>query len=200
MAMKALEKQFRKPSGLLGKITGNRMLRSNQVEYDKIIDTLEIKPHSKLFEIGYGPGYGFGKILSEIDCTISGIDFSELMYNEAQKRNAKFIEKGKVDLHYGNFLDSQCDFKGYDLVYCLNVVYFWEDLVLPFTKINNMLNPDGAFCFYMAGNKLLNKHNISGNGIFNKYDIEEAREALEKAGFKNITYYYDDGYFIRAEK
>jgi SAM-dependent methyltransferase len=200
MAIKALEKQFRKPSGFLGKITANKMLRSNSIEYEKIIDTLNIKPNAKLFEIGYGPGYGLGRILDEFNCTITGLDFSELMYKQAKKRNAQYIEKRKLDLHYGDFFDSRFNFSEFDLVYCLNVVYFWKDLLTPFKKINNMLNPNGAFCFYMAGNKLLNKLNVSDNGIFNKHDIDEARDALGKAGFKNITYYYDEGFYIRAEK
>ncbi|MEI6090921.1 MAG: class I SAM-dependent methyltransferase [bacterium] len=175
------------------------MLRNNNIEYDKIIATLEMKPNSRLFEIGYGPGYGIRKILSEFNCTITGIDFSELMYKQAMNRNAKFIEKGRAELHHGDFLGTNKSFTNIDLVYCLNVVYFWDDLVIPFTKIKNMLNPDGAFCFYMVGSKLMNKLNVSDNGIYNKYDIEDASTALEKSGFKNITYYYDDGYFVRAE-
>lgn len=199
MIMKVIEKQFRRPSGLLGSFIANKMLRENCINYDKIIETLEIKPQARLFEIGYGPGYGLNRILTEFDCTITGIDFSELMFNHASKRNAQLIEKGTAVLHCGDFLDSHWEFKDFDLVYCVNVVYFWDDLTIPFTKIKYMLSPGGAFCFYMAVPKSSKKQKVSNECIFHNHDIDEAVEALEKAGFKNIIYYYDDGYYVRAE-
>jgi cyclopropane fatty-acyl-phospholipid synthase-like methyltransferase len=200
MILRIFEKQFRKPTGYWGNVVANKMLRNNRTEYEKIIETLEIKPHSKLFEIGYGPGYGLSRVLSEYNCTVTGLDYSELMYKRASKRNAIVIEKGRAELYYGNFLDEHWDFKDYDLVYCVNVVYFWDDLVLPFTKIRNMLSDDGAFCFYMVKPEFIKKQKMSDSGIFNYHTIEDAVAALEKAGFKNITYYYEDGYFVRAEK
>ena len=81
-------KQLRKPSGYYGRMVSRIMNRRNKLFYERIIRELDIKSGEKVFEIGYGPGLGINMIATTItDCSISGIDFSELMYREAFKRN-----------------------------------------------------------------------------------------------------------------
>jgi cyclopropane fatty-acyl-phospholipid synthase-like methyltransferase len=96
--------QFRKPTGLLGKIVSKLMIKGNSFAYDKIIPELNIKQNEQILEIGYGHGYGVDRIISNYDCYVSGIDFSELMFKEATKRNRKHIDDKKVDLCFGDFL------------------------------------------------------------------------------------------------
>jgi len=193
---KNLGKQLRKPSGFYGKLVSLLLQFRNRQFYLKIIPELEIKNGDKIFEIGYGPGLGIKMIAEKTkECVIHGIDFSELMYQQAIKRNRKLINQGIVKLTYGDFLTSTTHPEKYNKIFCVNVIYFWSDLYLVFMKIYAMLEKGGTFCIYMAHEKDL------GNDFtdeFNKYSIEKVVSELKLAGFKEITYSLVPGYYIKA--
>ena len=192
--------QFKKPTGLFGMLTSNLMIKGNRSNYEILLRDLDIQPHDKILEIGFGPGIGISLIAEKCNsCVIHGIDFSKLMYKRASNLNKIYIHDNKVRLLLGDFLTLEIDLKDYDKVFCLNVVYFWNDLLQPFEKIRSLLKKGGIFCFYMAHKDFLIKKK-SPDKIFNKYSIEQVTEALTKTGFSRIDHYYDKGYYIKAEK
>jgi cyclopropane fatty-acyl-phospholipid synthase-like methyltransferase len=192
--------QFKKPEGFGGKVISFMMKNANKIIYDKVIQILNISQNDRILEIGYGHGIGINMIASSIDCYVTGIDFSELMFLEAQKRNKIHIENKKVDLHFGDFLDRESVESCYDKIFCINVVYFWDNLEKPFLKIQSELKKGGVFCIYMAHRDNLKKMKFTKDDIFNKYTIERVTEELKSAGFVNIEYKYDNGYFITCRK
>src|SRR5215210_2993527 len=191
MLQKFIASQFKKPTGLFGIFTSNMMVKNNQKNYDKIIKDLDLQPNDKLLEIGYGPGIGIQMIAERCpDCTIHGIDFSKLMYKRASKYNKPFIDNGRVQLQYGDFLKSSVLNNNYDKVFCLNVVYFWDELNNPFEKVLSLLKKGGAFHIYMADkNTLIEKK--APDSVFNKYSIEQVKEALKAAGFENVEHHVE---------
>ena len=193
--------QFRKPSGLVGRVISRIMVKGNSHEYDRLIPELDINKNDRLLEIGYGHGMGVERIASYYDCNVSGIDFSELMFREASKRNRKHIQNKRVELYFGNFLTSELAQNQYDKVFCLNVIYFWDELDKPFSRIKSILKDGGLLCMYMAHRDLLNKVKFTKDGIFNKYDIAEVVDKLRFAGFKEISYNLENsGYFIKCRR
>jgi cyclopropane fatty-acyl-phospholipid synthase-like methyltransferase len=193
--------QFRKPAGLLGKIVSNMMIVGNRYAYETMIEDLSIQTHDKILEIGYGPGAGIDLISKRFEkCDISGIDFSELMYRKAAKRNKQVIEKKRVHLLLGDFVETEINTGLFDKIFCINVVYFWENLQKPFSKVRSLLKDDGLFCFYMAKNDDLNKVKLTRSDIFNKYSIEHVSEALKSAGFREVNYFFKHGYYVKAKK
>ena len=194
-----LGEQLRKPSGTYGKLVAKMMERRNREFYEKIIIDLELKSGDKIYEIGYGPGLGINLIAnSTIDCSISGIDYSELMVRKATKRNKKFIKAGIVNLKYGDFVTATIDHERYDKVFCVNVIYFWSDLNKVFRKIYSMLNKNGMYCIFMTPDKEITNRKFAED--FFKYPIGQVETALQKAGFKSIEYKLDKGYYIKAIK
>jgi len=198
--LKTIGNQFRRPSGFLGRVISKLMIKGNKNAYDIIIRELDIKTNDKLFEIGYGHGLGIYNILSNYECHISGIDFSELMFKEATNRNRKFIENKKSKLGFGDFLSSDITQNQFDKVFCLNVIYFWDNLEVPFTKIRSILNDDGVFCFFMADKEDLKRLKFTKDEIFNKYSIEQVVGSLSNSGFKDISYKTDKGYYVKCKK
>lgn len=195
-----IARQFRKPSGFWGRIISFIMKKGNIYFYYKIVELLDIQKNDKILEIGYGHGLGINKILKENDCFITGVDFSELMYAEASKRNKAFIENKRAELYFGNFLETNLQAEQFDKAFCINVIYFWDELEPPFLKIKNCLKKGGVFCFYMEHKDNLKKLRFTSDEIFNKYAIEEVVEALTATGFENIEHVYDKGYLIRCRK
>ena len=158
--LRLIGSQFKKPTGLLGKIVSTVMKKGNSPDYDKIIPELDIKQNDRILEIGYGHGLGVHRISSDFDCHITGIDFSELMFREASKRNEKYIEQKKVELNFGNFLEYEIKPDHYDKVFCVHVIYFWDKLAEPFSKIRTGLKDGGIFCLFMANTDFIKKITI----------------------------------------
>ena len=176
------------------------MIKENMSRYGLLMKDLDVQPFEKILEIGYGPGICI-ELLAEAcnSCTIHGIDFSKLMYERATKRNKKQIESNRILLKYGDILDNQSDKDDYDKIFCLNVVYFWDGLRKVFEKIATLLRNNGAFYIYMATREMLIEKKAP-DGVFNKYSIEQIEEALRLAGLKNVTYHFDQGYYIKAQR
>lgn len=176
------------------------MIKGNRPAYDVLLKDMEVQPGEKVLEIGYGPGIGIHLLSTAVNCQIYGVDFSELMHKKASKRNKKVIASGNVKLLYGDFVETQINTDGFDKIFCLNVVYFWEDLIPPFVKIRSLLKDGGAFYFYMAKKEDLSKLKFTDDSIFNKYTIEEVTEALNNAGFRSVSHHFNLGYFVKAVK
>jgi ubiquinone/menaquinone biosynthesis C-methylase UbiE len=193
--------QFKKPTGVLGKIISDLMIIGNRPAYESLIKDLRINSNDKILEIGYGPGIGIDLISKRFEtCEIYGIDFSELMYRKATKRNKHVINKNQVHLFYGDFIDTEIGIVSFDKIFCINVVYFWNDLQKPFERVKSLLKDDGMFCFYMEKKDDLNKLKFTKDDIFNKYSIEQILVALESVGFKEVDYHFNKGYYIKAKK
>ena len=119
------------------------------------------------------------------------------MHKQATQRNQKFVDKGTVNLKFGDFLTNDVDTK-YDKVFCVNVIYFWSDLNVVFSKIYAMLNSGGRFCIFMNHKKDLEGLDFTKD--FNIYSIEMVESALKEVGFSNVSFVLDEGYFIKAIK
>lgn len=198
---RSLGLQLRKPSGFFGKIVSAMLIKWNRNRYKVLINDLKIQPNDKIFEIGYGPGLGVNLISKVYDsCHVSGIDFSELMYQKAIKRNKQFVDSNRVKLMFGDFLETEIGIKEFDKVFCLNVIYFWDNLQKPFEKVYSLLKNDGLFCIYMDSKEDLSKVTFAEDDIFNKYTIEQVVDELKLAGFTVVDYYFDNGYFVKAKK
>jgi cyclopropane fatty-acyl-phospholipid synthase-like methyltransferase len=192
--------QFKKPTGLLGIFTSYLMMKSNREKYNRVINDLDLQPHDKLLEIGYGLGMGIQMVAKRCStCTIHGIDFSRLMYEKASYYNKRYIDSGRVQLQYGDFLKTSVLHTDYDKVFCLNVVHFWEELDNPFRKVSSLLKKGGAFHIYMLDkNTLMNKK--VPDSVVKKHSIDQVLEALKSAGFQNVEYYSEKGLYIKAKK
>jgi len=192
--------QYRKPSGLLGRIIAKKMTRGNIPVYDKIIPGLGIKQNDRILEIGYGLGVGIDKIVSGYDCFVSGIDFSDLMYKLASKRNKKHIINGKAELYLGDFLTVEMIYDQFDIIFCTNVIYFWINLDEPFSKIKTLLKDGGLLCIFMASSDYLTKKKFTKDGIFCKYSIGQVVDVLKFSGFRDINYEFRKAYIIKCRK
>jgi ubiquinone/menaquinone biosynthesis C-methylase UbiE len=183
-----IAKQFRQPSGFFGSIVGRLMSNGNLPAIVETIQRLGIEDTDTILEIGYGPGRGIQEILTKnAYCTMKGIDFSDLMYTVATKRNRKFINNNRLELLKGDFLSFGLPENAFSKVFGVNVIYFWPDLVLAATKIKKILKPGGKTVFYMSHKDDLVKIGFTKSSIFSKHDIEKVLGAFKQAGFSKVS-------------
>lgn len=141
-----IAKQLRKPSGKMGRAVGNKMNESNGFLYDFIIEVMQIEPKNLILEIGFGNGKFFNKLFAKAkNIKISGIDYSEAMVKVAKKNNEFAIENEVLDLRFGDCEVLPFDDNSFDKVFCINVVYFWENPADNLFEIHRVLKPGGKF-------------------------------------------------------
>lgn len=188
MIKRFIAHQFRKPVGFFGAIVGKLMAKGNLSAITETIKRLEISDNDTILEIGYGPGLGISEILSNnLKCTMKGIDFSDLMYKTASKRNSTFIQNKRLKLLKGDFLSFELPAGSFSKVFGVNVIYFWPDLSVAANKIKHILKPSGKAILYMSHKDDLVKIGFTKTDVFYKYDIETALTAFRNVGFPTIS-------------
>jgi SAM-dependent methyltransferase len=141
-----LAAHLRQPQGKIGKEIGKRMNHSNQYLFDWVLSLLDIKPQQQLLEIGFGNGNFFENVFAKAEgITITGIDFSEAMYNEALINCAARVKANQLHLNFGSSDKLPFADNSFDKVYCTNVLYFWENPQHHLAEIYRVLKPGGRF-------------------------------------------------------
>jgi ubiquinone/menaquinone biosynthesis C-methylase UbiE len=96
---KIIDRQYRRPSGLLGWYIGNQMARDHREENLWTISLLHAQPADWILELGFGAGVAIQELAKVVTKGhIAGIDFSRTMVDVASQRNAKAIGNGLIDL------------------------------------------------------------------------------------------------------
>lgn len=202
---KVIAKQLRKPSGLLGLLTGRLLAKQNVFTYQAIEKYLEFSEIRHAFEIGYGPGAGVQYFHDKYGIKIDGVDFSKTMHKAATRKNKVGIKNDAIDLRHNDFLTMDNIADRYDCVYFANVTYFWDDLRKPFAKIRDMIKENGKLVFYMTNDSFLETKPVTQTEVFNKYSCAFVTETLSNVGFKDVRHHQvvaqnDDFLIIEATK
>jgi ubiquinone/menaquinone biosynthesis C-methylase UbiE len=135
-------KQFSKPTGTLGVMVGYALAFKNRERSEWVASLLDLKPHERVLEIGFGPGTDIARA-SLAAAFVAGVDHSETMVQQASGRNREAIRDRRVDLRLGSasqlpFPDAQ-----FDCVFAINSAQFWKDLPKPLAEIARVLKPGG---------------------------------------------------------
>jgi cyclopropane fatty-acyl-phospholipid synthase-like methyltransferase len=206
MFAKLLARQFRRPSGLLGIYASNFMKKNNQDYFARVCDLLNLRDSDKILEIGCGAGYTVRLITEKNSaCAVDAIDFSAMMLKKARRINRDAVNAGRVRLFKKDF--GEFDFSGnaYSKIFAINVIYFWNDLFLKFSKIYCLLKPGGRFILFMSSPELLARVPFAVDEVFAKYTLQQVETDLHRAGFSNVTHEKVvkkgfETYYICAEK
>lgn len=176
--------QFKKPSGWLGRLAGWIMAnrKSNQLRNIWTLDILDVCSDHHVLEIGFGPGYALEHVCQRIDSgSVTGIDHSVTMLEQATMRNQQAIEDGKLELVCASIDELPLLGKKFDRIYSSNVAMFWSDRVKAFADIKACLNPGG---------KVVSTHLPRAKNADDASAMAFAEgliEDMKKAGFQNVS-------------
>lgn len=143
--VKKFAQQFKKPEGFLGIIAGKLMATVGAEKNKWTISLLNIKKDDNVLEVGFGPGIGI-ELTSKIiqDGKIIGIDYSEKMLQQAQKRNKGAIQKGQVELILANAQNLPSFNLLFDKVFSINSIIFWEKPIETLKGIRELMKENGV--------------------------------------------------------
>jgi ubiquinone/menaquinone biosynthesis C-methylase UbiE len=139
------------PTGLVGRMLGEQMVRQHVPETTWTISLLGLRPEDQVLEIGFGAGRAIELVAAQtVNGHISGIDLSQEMVRSATCRNARGIKAGRVTLRQGNvtalpFADGQ-----FDKVFSIQTLYFWPDLSRALAEIFRVLKSGGILVITLS--------------------------------------------------
>lgn len=140
------------------------------------VDVMEVQPNDQVLEIGCGPGAGAEAICSRLETgKLFAIDRSESGVDRTKRRNAKYVEAGRLVVRQIDLATLRVPVKRLNKVFAFNVNLFWvrecDDEV---ALLHERVVPGGAvYLFYDAGQPELVPR-----------IVERASAALAKAGFR----------------
>lgn len=171
--LKRLARQLRKPQGRTGVEVARRMNTANEFLYDFTLDEMLIRNNQAILEIGFGNGKFFYKQFNRAEeLRITGIDFSDEMIKAAKAFNLDYINQEKLQLVKGQSDKMPFPSASFDIVFCINVAYFWEEPQDHLIEINRVLKPGGRLYTTIRTPESLAVMPFSKYG-FRTYTVEE---------------------------
>ncbi len=182
---KFISRQFGNPSGLFGKFIGNGMARRNAYDAEWTVSLLNIQPHHRVLEIGFGPGVSTQMASAKASKGfVAGIDHSMTMVQAASQRNATAIRSGQMELKQGEVSSLPYPDQSFAIAFSLHSIYFWQKPVECLMEIKRVLKPDGLLGITIQPkDKWVPK--VDPN-IMTLYFGTELVSLFAEAGFRNI--------------
>jgi ubiquinone/menaquinone biosynthesis C-methylase UbiE len=180
-----ITKQFGNPSGLLGKFIGNGMARRNVYDAEWTVSLLNIQPHHRILEIGFGPGVSTQLASQKASKGfVAGIDHSKAMVQAASQRNAAAIRAGLMELKQGEVAPLPYPDQSFDIVFSLHSIYFWPKPVDCLKEIKRVLKPEGLLGITIQPKDKW-RPNVDSS-IMTLYFGSEIASLFAEAGYRNI--------------
>lgn len=182
-----LAQQFSRPSGWIGKIVAKGMNRGNAPMTESAIASLDLQASDHVLEIGFGGGVGLEGLLTNTpQGHVTGVDFSDTMVEQAQKRFKSALESGRLTLHLADAADLPLEDRSADKVMTANTLYFWPDPLKVLKEIHRVLKPGGRFVLAFRPKANIEKIPVTHH-IFRLYEPKEVEQLLLQAGFQDLN-------------
>ena len=184
--LEELAAQLRRPHGAAGRDIGRRLTEGNATLYGRAIEAASISHGERVLEIGMGPGSFVRDMLSAApEVQYLGVDFSELMVDEAEHANADAVATGTakfygVDVESPGFSDVLPD-SSFDVAISVNTLYFVD----PFVALGNVLRalrPGGRLVVAIRPRHVMVRYPFVKYG-FQMFSADELSALLVDAGY-----------------
>lgn len=140
------------------------------------VDVLDVQPNDQVLEIGCGPGYAAELICARLEKgRLMAIDRSESGVDRTKRRNAKFLESGRLVVRHIDLATLRVPVKRLDRVFAFNVNLFWvRDCAAEVALLHERVSPGGGvYLFY-----------DTSRPDETKTVVRKASAALSAAGFR----------------
>ena len=189
----AILEQCRRPSGWLGRFTLWRMNLSHSRVTDWGLAHIAVDKRDTVLDVGCGGGATVGKLASmAAEGKVYGVDHSETSVAAAAKRNARWVEIGRVEIRQGSVSHLPFTNSMFDVVTAVETHFFWPNLASDMREVLRVMKPGGRLIIiaeiYKGANtrsaKLAEKHNaLTGMTLLS---ADEHRELFEKSGYTDV--------------
>ena len=136
--------QFAHPEGWVGRLVGMILALKNRERNAWAISLLDIQANDHVLEIGFGPGQAIQEVAKRTPHGfVAGIDSSDVMVEQAGKRNAAAIRSGHVFLQKGTESPLPFDQDKFNKAFAVNSIQFWSKPIEGLQEVRRVLKPGG---------------------------------------------------------
>ncbi len=190
MWQRYMDRQYRQPSGWVGRWIGGKMARQHQAENVWTVNLLDAQPADHILEIGFGPGIAIEAVAQRTNGgLVAGVDFSPTMVAAARQRNAAAIRAGRVDLRKGDAAHLPFADAAFDQAYSIHSIYFWPQPSAALKEIRRVLKRGGRLILTVLPKEKWNPENPDAAGTPEciPYTGSDLKRMLLGVGFSDIT-------------
>ena len=137
--------QFGRPAGWRGRAIGHLMALKNAGLNRVAVELLEVEPDDRVLEIGFGPGKAILEAARRANRGfVAGVDRSEVMLRQAERRNRRLIAEGRVDLRQGDVAALPFESGSFTRVFEVNSFHHWPEPSEGLREIRRVLCDGGT--------------------------------------------------------
>jgi len=187
------ESQCQRPRGWVGRLLLHNMNKRHSALTDWGLAHVSVGQRDAVLDVGCGGGRTVNKLAAAAtQGKVYGIDFSGESVAASKKKNARWIETGRVEIR--NASVSQLPFADgmFDLVTAVETHFWWPDLPEDMREVFRVVKPGGrlvviAEVYKGANTRLAGALEKHGPRMGLKLlSVEEHRELLAHAGFSEV--------------
>jgi ubiquinone/menaquinone biosynthesis C-methylase UbiE len=135
---------FGRPQGLLGRLGGRMMARSNREMNRWLVGLLEVRAGESVLDVGCGPGVGIELLRALTSAArVVGVDPSDEMIAQAAARNRASVRSGGVEIRAGTAHQLPFSEASFDAAMSINSLQVWPDAHAGLCEIRRVLKPSG---------------------------------------------------------
>jgi ubiquinone/menaquinone biosynthesis C-methylase UbiE len=182
-----LFEQFGRPSGVLGRVAGWLMARTD-ADDRWVVDLLDVEPTDRVLDVGCGPGVTI-RLLAERATAgfVAGVDPSEVMVRQATARNRAAVAQGRVELRRAGVSELPYPDGHFTKACAVHSLYFWPSLEQGLRELRRVLVPDGRLVLAVRmRHPKASRFDPSRYGLTDA-DIEAIVGTLLSLGFQEVT-------------
>jgi len=140
----ALYNQLRQPFGFATKLKNWATASQNKTISSWAIEQLRIQPYQHILEIGYGNGSTLNEAAKKLRIGfVAGVDELVNSYQQAYKKNKRFIEQELMQLNIGPVESLHYPAHYFHSIYSTNVYSSWKEPQYKFMQLGNLLKSGG---------------------------------------------------------
>jgi SAM-dependent methyltransferase len=137
--------QFVYPRGLRGRFVGWLLAWFNRPMNAALVERLRLAGVERVLEVGFGPGVAIQMLSRTLpQGSVCGVDPSEVMLQQARRRNRAAVARETVDLRLGTASDLPWADATFDAILSSNNVQLWEPLQGSLSEVWRVMRPGGA--------------------------------------------------------
>jgi len=190
--MRTVLKQWRKPTGRLGRLLAWGMNITHARLTDWGLKHVSIEKHYTILDVGCGGGGTVHKLAGiAVEGKVYGIDLSEDSVAVARRTNKQFIKTGRVEIQTSSVSCLPFCNNMFDLVTAVNTYYYWPDLIGDMKEVLRALKPGGklmilGFAYKGGKHHARNQKLVEVMGGAAWHSVRELSELFSMAGYSDV--------------